>query len=382
MQPLTAAPRAQLSAAQVTSLLQSPAIEISAGLELLDAELKFVADISDDLAGGSIRRNCHSKIHGTARLSIKRALTWGVDLVRPYMVLTDGTVEARWNVGTFVMTTPERAIGETPETYEVQGYDRLMLLDRQVGDTYEVAAGTTYRQALLDIFTAAGVTGSQIDGSAADDVLPVAMVWPLVGADRAQSTAPATWLRIINDVLSAINFRAVWADENGIFRCQAYQDPATRAVEFTFDADSSLTIVGEERRVIEDVWATPNRWVFRATNRDPADPVPTEGDGLYTVNNVSDGPTSQDSRGLVWTAVIDYEAASQAALVALGDRRVAADRRVTTRFSVTTGPFPGAGHWDIFEFTDEAAGGTRKVQSISWSMPLDGGDVSHEWEAV
>jgi hypothetical protein len=383
VQALTAAPRDNLTDAQVTSLLTSPSLEVSAGCELLDADLTVREDISDDLAGGRVSRNSNATVHGTCDLAVSRSLAWGVDLVRPYMILTDGLtgVTARWNVGVYALTTPERTVGETPETYDVQGFDRLYLLSRQVGADYTVAAGVTYRQALLDVFAVAGLSGVLIEGSAADDTLPVSRTWALVSdrvADPDQTDTPVTWLRIVNDLLRAINFRSVWADQDGVFRCAAYQDPASRAAEWTFDTDPGLTILGEDRTVVEDRWKTPNRWVFRRTNGGTG----VEGDGVYTVDLSDTVNGDWLGRTLVWTSVVDYEAASQAKLVALGDRRVALDRMLTIRFDVTTGPFPGAGHFDVFEYQDAAAGGTRKVQAVSWDMPLDGGDVRWTWEAV
>lgn len=381
MQPLA---RDGLSAAQVTGLLQSANLTVSAGCDLLNADLTLREDISDDLLGGTVERNLFATIHGTVSLTLTRALVWGVDLVRPWMTLTDGTVTARFNLGVYALTTPERQVGQSPETFAVSGFDRVYLLAREVGATYTVTAGTTYRAAILAVFTAAGLTGVLIEGAAADDVLPKTRVWSLVGksTDPDQTTTPATYLRIVNDLLTAINFRSVWADEGGLFRCESYRDPATRAPEFTFDADNiTLTIVGEQRTVVEDVWKTPNRWVFRQTNRPDGAPVATEGDGIYTLVNQADGPTSINSRGLTWTSVVDYEAATQAKLVSLGDRRVANDRRLTSQLKVTTGPFPVAGHADVYQYND-AAVGNRKVQAVSWSMDLSGSDVSFDWETV
>lgn len=384
MQPLTGAPRDGLTAAAVSTLLEAPGVAVDFGAELLAADLTFVEDISDDLAGGSVGRNMNATIHGTCQIQLSRELTWGVDLVRLYMVLSDSTTVARWNVGVFALVTPDRKVGETPETFDVQGYDRLMLLNRHVGADYTVAAGTTYRAALLQAFADAGLSGVLIEGSAADDTLPATKTWPLVGknqADPDQTNSPVTWLRVVNDLLRAINFRGVYANQDGVFVCEGYKAPATRAPEWTFDADDVDTIVGEDRVLFEDVWATPNRWVFRQTNRPSGAPAATEGDGIYTVNNVSDGPTSQNSRGLVWADVIDFEAASQAKLVELGDRRVAADLRVTSVLQVSTGPFPGAGHADVFTYRDDAIG-ERKVVATEWDMDLAGGDVSWLWERV
>lgn len=381
MQPLTADPRDGLTEAQVVSLLESPSLTVDFGAELLDSDLVFVEDISDDLAGGTVSRRMHTTVHGTCRLALSRQLAWGNDLVRLYMTLADGTVEARWNVGVFALTTPDRKVGESPETYDVQGYDRLHLLQRQVGADYTVTAGTTYRQALEDAFTAAGLSGVLIEGAAADDTLPADKTWALVPDDESdpdQTDTPVTWLRVVNDLLQAINFRGVWADQDGIFRCEGYLAPSVRAVEWTFDADDVDTIVGADRTVSEDVWAAPNKWVFRWKNGGTG----VEGDGVYTVDESDTTNGDRLGRTLVWTSVIDYEAASQAKLVELGDRRVAADKRVTSRLEVTTGPMPGAGHADVFSYVDVELGGPRKVTAVEWEMPLDGGDVTWRWETV
>jgi len=384
VQVLNAAPRDAYTTAQITALLEAGNLTVDFGADLLNLNLGFVDDLSPDLVGGSVGRDCYGTVHGFCTLQLSRVLRWGVDLVRPYMVLSSGLTVARWNLGVYVLTTPQRTVGETPETYDVQGYDRLMLLNRQVGADYRVAAGVTYRAAIVAAFAAAGLSGVLIDGSAADSTLPAARSWLLVGdsTNPDQTATPVTWLRVVNDLLNAINFRAVWCDQDGQFRCSGYQDPKVRAPEYVFDADSQLTILGEDRTLTEDVWSTPNRWVFRQTNRSSDAPTPTEGDGIYTRVNDTDGPTSITGRGLTWTAVVDYEAASHAKLVSLGDRRVASDRRVTTALKVWTGPFPGAGHFDVFTYSDAAAGGTRKVQATGWRMPFDGGNVEWDWEAV
>lgn len=385
MQRLTAAPRDSLTEAQVTSLLTASNLTVTAGCELLASDLTFVEDISDDLVDGRLERNLYATIHGTCDLTLTRALAWGVDLVKPYMTLSDGAVTARFNLGVYALTTPERTVGALPQTYQVQGFDRIMLLNRQIGADYTVTSGTTYRAAIEAVFTAAGLTGLVIDGAAADSTLPADRTWPLVAesTDPDQTDTPVTYLRVVNDLLRGINFRSVYADENGVFRCEAYQSPASAPAEFTFTADDEfLTIVGEDRTVLEDVWATPNRWVFRNTTRPAGSPTATEGDGIYTYD-LSDA-TNGDwlGRKLTWTAVVDYEAATQAKLVELGDRRVAADRRLTSKLRVTTGPWPVAGHGDVYTFADVASGGTRKVLAPRWSFDLSGSDVSWDWEVV
>ena len=148
MQNLTAPPRSSLTTAQVMSLLTGPALQTSAGLELLNPDLTLNADISNDLVSGTVDRAMAATVHGTCKLDISQALQWGTALVRPYMTLTGSGVSARFNMGVFSLATPELVVSETPQTYACQGYDRLYLLGREVGDTYPVAAGTGYLDAV------------------------------------------------------------------------------------------------------------------------------------------------------------------------------------------------------------------------------------------
>jgi hypothetical protein len=382
VQALTAPPRENLTEAQVRALLRADVLSVDAGLERMSATLQPLEDLSADLEDGTVERNMDAVIHGTCKLRLTRRLSWGTDLVRPYIVLSDGVVSARFNQGVYCLTTPERVARDEVETYDVEGYDRVYLLNREVGDSYEVAAGTPYLTAVQSVIAAAGLTGVLLDGSAGGSVLPSLRVWPLIPTDQAQS-GTYTYLNIVNDLLSAINYRGIYCDENGVFRSEPYAQPSARPVEYAFDALEPRTIVGETRTLVEDQWKARNRWVFVQQNiaGDPP-PAPVEGAGIYTVVNQSDGPSSIDARGLTWTRVEKLDAADQAALVAQGNQIVAQDRRVTRTFKVTTGPFPAAGHYDVFTFADSALGVSVKVQAQQWTHDLFGSDTSWTWEAV
>ena len=382
MQSLTAPPRDSLTATQIIALITGPTVTVSTGLELLAQDLTVVQDISDDLLSGKVSRNCDATIHGTVSLQLSRELSWGTDLVHPYVLLDPDGLAVRFDLGVFSLTTPEQTFAESPQTFACQGYDRLYLLNRQVGDSYQVAAGTDVLTAVRQAVSDAGLSGVLLDGSASGQTLPTAMVWPLVGqATDGSSTGPTTWLRIINDLLTTISYRGVWADWDGIFRSGPYVDPSVRGVEWTLDEGATSTIQGEDRTLTQDMWQTPNRWVFTQSNRDPAAAAPSEGDGIYTVNNVSDGPTSQDARGLVWAQQYTYDVSSQASLQALGDQRVAADKRVASAWSLKgMGPLPTVWHYDVM--TLMVAGGTYKVQGNSWDMDLITGLIDYQLDGV
>lgn len=379
------------------TILTSPALEVVAsGCELLvGPDLSDVQDISDDVESWSVEWGLFDDIHRACTVRLTRELVWGVDRVRLWQELRCGVtgLSARWDVGVFSLVTPDRKVGEEPVTYEVQGFDGLYLLGRQVGRDYTatmlLADGTprTYRQALVDAFAAAGIPADRvlIEGAAADNVLPRDRPWPLVAVstDPDQTDIPVTWLRVVNDLQDAWNGRGVWQDGQGRYRCQAYQEPADRPPTFTFDVeDLESNIVAEDRTITEDPWKVPNRWVVICSNP-PEGTTPTEANGYIQVReNLDDGPTSIQARGLEYPSVLSREAASVAKLAEITDRIVAADRRVITRLSYSTGPFPAAGHADVFDLRDAEAGVTSKVQALRWTVDSAGSDTLWTWEVV
>lgn len=375
MQRLTAAPRDGLDEAAVRALLNADVLTVSAGLELLDAADRVVEDLSNDLVGGTVKRTNGAVVHGAVSLELERELAWGRDRVRPYLTLSDGVDSARFNLGVYVLTTPEQSL-DPLATWDVEGLDKMTLLQGAVGDSYTVAAGTNYLAAIRAAIASAGAgTNVLLDPAAAAKVLPSAMVWPLV------ENGAATWLRVVNDLLAAIGYRALWVDENGTYRAEPYVTPADRAIEWRFLADDHLaTIVGEDRTVARDVWNVPNVWRFV---RRGLETVPVEGAGFYTVRNEADGLSSIASVGREVWSVVWLDAADQAALVTQGTSQVNTDRAVTAVVTMRTAPLPIAGHYDVATYADQAATAIPwKLQAREWELPLDGSDMRWTWEVV
>jgi hypothetical protein len=374
MQVLNASPRDEFTTAQIRELLTGDSVEFTAGLELLDTSNVLVEDISDDLVSGQIDRNNSQLIHGTCKLRIARELAWGADRVRPYMTLSNGTISARFNLGVFVMTSPETVLGEDPVIYDVTGFDTLYLLQDSMADTYVVEAGTTYLSAIQDLVTASGITATvNLDGTLQTATLPETMVWAL------DPTTSTTWISVINALLASINYIKLWADENGIFHSSPYIAPVDRALEWTFDTeDDSTNIVGPNRKLTSDVWGARNWWRFV---RKGMTVTPVEGAGIYTVENVSTGRTSQTAMGRIIRAKTQFlDAADQTSLEAQGDRIVALNQAVSRSFQISVDPLPIAGHFDVVQFTD--AGESDKCQVTGWVLPLDGSQGTWTLEAT
>lgn len=325
-------------------------------------------DISDDLvpAGSSVELGSYRTIHRTCKLSVSRRLDWGKDRVRLSMTLTGPSGGLTAPLGVFLLSTPATQAGEDPKTYAVEGYDLLELLDQPHGQTFVAAAGTGYLANARTLIEAAGLTVSFADEQA-DRNLAVDRVWPL---DESTTT-----LQIVNGLLAAVGFRGLNVGPEGTARSQPYQPPSERGVEWTYDAGSDDTTVGEQRTGIFDFFDAPNRLVARSSD-------PDAGIAPVTLNNVDQGVTSQDARGRIITTVREFEAADTDALTSQATEAFDLLSSVTEEFVLSTSPNPLHGHQDVVQFVDPELGVSRKCVVRSWQLPLDGSDMSLDLRGV
>lgn len=375
MQPLTGGPRSSITAADVTALIRdSVALRVAAGCELLDRSLSVIADITDLLAAGSVTRSSYADLHGSASLSIESTLDWGSAIVRPYMVLSSTASTARFNLGAYYTSTPKTALGEAPLVHDVECIDILDGLNTPTGETFDVAAGAGYLATVEAILLAQGFTAYQIDQASASTVLPSARQWLL-----DEST---TWLGIVNDLLASIGYQGIWSDWDGRLRVQQYVSPSSRSPEWVYDVDGSTSMLTLGRTIERDFYRAPNRWVFyRSNNVDGAAPV--EGNGLYTVVNQADGPTSIEARGgRVISKPVPLDVADQGSLVKAGQRIVDDDMAVNAKLTVGVAPNPLHWHMDVVTVNDPDVAPAGPALVTKWTLPLDGGDGAQEWSLL
>lgn len=375
MQPPTAGPRAEHAAEDVVALLRdTPGVVFGHGCELIDRSLLLLEDFSADFQGGSVSRSAYATLHGTAQLQIARELAWGAALIRPYMTVTDGPTTMRFYLGAYFTHTPRTAPEQFPIVYAVDCYDILAALDDPVGDAYAVAAGASYLGQIEQILLSRGVLAYHIDQSARTATLPTDRTWPF--DDRT------TWLTIVNDLLQAIGYAGIWSDWDGRLRCEPYQTPRERAEEWTYDTDPDTSMLSTNRVVTQELTKAPNRWVFYQQNRTDGAP-PVDGDGRYEYINQFSGQTSVEARGgRTVSRVVGLDVADHAALEASAQRTIDADIQVATHIDAETAPNPLHWHFDVLRMDDPAVGPPAKVLGKSWTLPLNGDDMTHEWSVV
>ncbi len=377
MQPLTAAPRDHLTADQVIWLIRDSAHTIiDAGMELLDRSFMVVEDISKDLVveGCEVSRQSFADIHAAAQFSLSRELSWGRAIVRPYVVLSNGDYDARFNLGAYYTSVPTVDVGPDTIIYDVEGIDVIHRLHDPIGSSYFVPTGTPVLAKVEEILVAQGFTNAVIDQSKASVVSLGDRVWPMEDS--------TTWLKVVNNLLSSVGYAGIWTDWNGAPRCEQYTVSGDRASEWTYEAAGVRSMVSENRAVELDFYEVPNKWVaVRSNNVDG--PQPVEGDGKYTYVNEFSGPTSVEARdGRVITRVLSIEAADQPSLVAQAHVSIEADIRVERRFGLESSPNPLHWHFDRLTFNDAKVGVPAEVLAYDWRLPLDGGLMSHTWKAV
>jgi hypothetical protein len=361
------------TAAEIAALL-SDHVEVDFGVDLLTADELTVTDITDSVQSWTVHRGCFNTVHGTIDLAMDRAIDWPNEKVRPWIKVTSSTLYAIWYEGVYHLATPALPLGETPPVYSCQGVDKLAILNRPIGDSYSVAAGTVYLTAVTSLITAAGLTGASgtclLDTSSIAATLTTAMVWIL---DDTQTT----YLGAINDLLKAIGYRGLYCDQNGAFRSEAYIAPASRTPTWDFDMASLTTsVASEDRTYTVDEYDRTNWFRFLIAGKAPVETAPgTTSDTQYTVDNSASGTKYKH------VEYLDVE--DGAVLKSEGDRIVNELTQRKQMLELGASPLPVIWHFDSVLVRDPATGtDVMKCQVVDWSLPSDGSDMSLTLEVV
>ena len=350
---------------QVRAIVRDTAVTVEVGCDLLTDD--GWEDISEDVEpAGQVECDSFRTIHRTCKLRVARRLEWGKDRVRLRMKLSSAAGQFEVPVGVFLLSTPSEQAGEVPVTFDVEGYDLLEVLDQPHGSSFVASSGTGYLAAARTLIEGAGLSVSFADEQA-DRMLSQDRVWPL---DEQTTT-----LQIVNELLLAVGFRKLHIGANGTARSQPLTPLSERGTEWTYDAGSDVTTVGEFRTGMFDFFDVPNRLV--AVSDDPE-----AGLAAVTLDNVDDGPTSQDARGRVITAVERFEAADAAALEAQAADRFDELTTVAEEFVLSVSPNPTHFYRDVVRLVDPGLGVDVKCVCRKFVLPLDGSDMRLELRAT
>lgn len=322
-------------------------------LEILDQSESFVARL-DGVQSGYLDWIANAVVKGGGQLvvtDVSQPINWLTSRLRPVMVI-EGLPEQP--LGIFIAAEAPSS-WDRGRTWSIKLLDKTALLDRDIiTATYSVAAGTVVTTEIATIIAATGITNYSITASTA--TLTGALIWK-PGTSK---------LRIINDLLAAINYFSLYANFNGQLIGEPYVLPASRPVVYEF-LDGPSSIYSPLFDQDADFAKIPNRVVVTGVGDGT-----TEALTSVAENNDSDSPYSIPNRGVVGYAEEGVEADSQATLDAYARRRLVELTTPGTSTDISHSPLPGLAVNSVVRFRRVPAGIDAKQTVSKTRINLDG----------
>lgn len=337
--------------------------QLSFRYELLDMDNAYVSDL-DSVQSCTITQNWLADIKRTARFTIRDtgAINYLTDRIRPWVRLhlppygPSDWVE--WPQGVFLLSSPVRRISASGLVMrDVQAYDQLKAVaDQRVTARYTVLRGQNYLTRIKNLIT----------GVNAGYPVYVTPGVTVTAGDRDWETGTPE-LRIINDLLDAINYESLSFDEMGDPVLRAYRAPSSRAPEYTY-ADDQDGVMMPDMQESADLFDIPNQWILTVSE---ADRPPLT--SVYTNNNPG-SLTSTVRRGRTITAEPEFvEAANQTILDAMTARRAFESSQVFASVEFFTWPMPIHSGNDVYRLRSAPLAINAVYAEHMWEMELRAG---------
>ena len=253
---------------------------------------------------------------GSATITPKTPINWLQHRVRVWYLTASGREVA---LLTAIPKVPGTTYGPSSATQQVQLFDCTEAVDGdRYGTSFALPAGTNIIAAATDVIASTGEPGAVLEPSS--KTLAAPMSWD----------STATKLRIVNDLLDAAGYFALYADGMGRLRGVPWTDPRSRPVRWRFAGDASnlytpdFTVTDNRSDIPNKVTGTSRAlddgttWTFTALDTDPA----------------SDYSFVNRGRWVAGDPMTDVDAASPAVLQQLVSRRLTESQQVQGTYSI------------------------------------------------
>lgn len=184
-------------------------------------------------------------------------------------------------------------------------------------------------------------------------------------------------LKIINELLAAINYESLSFDEDGTAIVKPYVAPSARPEEYTYaDNDDGLIVPEVDQEL--DLFSVANKWVLVVSNPDQALLI-----GTY-INDDPGSPTSTASRQRTITDFrTEQDAADQSTLDQKAARLAFEASQVFEAIECETALMPIHSGNDVVRVTYGGLAVDDKYSEQSWVMELRAGArMRHHWRRV
>ena len=230
----------------------------------------------------------------------------------------------QWTVGTFIVESPTRVLTERSRTaQELNLFDMMYRLDVQTSTVAEWVAhkGSNIIDTVRHLLDRQGIKHAIEDS-------------PETFASQMSWEAGTSYLRMVNDMLVAANFTAIYADPQGILRAGPARAVSSRAVAWRFRDDSTGLRYAPEMTHNKDEFSIPNEVVLVSRSDDPDVPP------LSASARDKDSPYGSKARGMVITKVEEVDASSAAILQQRANLRLEEVQRPASTFVIQHPPLP------------------------------------------
>ena len=290
-------------------------------------------------------------------------LDWLTDRIRPVLLING----QRHELGVFLPATVLPSKSETRKTVSIEAYDLCwQVKDTKAESPVYFAAGTNYIAAIKELLTAAGIALVQAIPSTA--TLP---------EDREGWEVGTSYLSIINELLSEINYNPLWFSALGMAVLEPASVPNAEKIDHILDNSNVESLLLPNLKQETDIFSAPNVFICLVSNPDKTGPMVA-----IAENTNPQSPLSIMRRGrrIAQTFRLN-NIASQEELQAYADRLRNESMLSGETISVETALLPGYGVNDVtaLHYDD--------INSIcierGWEMELQtGGTMRHTLERV
>lgn len=259
--------------------------------------------------------------------------------------------------GLYNIARLERQTDEAGSTvWELEAYDQSWVLNQTRLETiYKLTQGANCVNAVVALLTNAGVQSRSVPSS---QTMPYDIEWQI----------GTSILTVVNDILTAINYDALYFDSRGYAVVQPYKEPTADNIDLTIDGDSELSVVGVSNSQTTDIFDAPNVFIVTCSPPDLETPL-----RATAVNNsaVSAKSTVRRGRRIAQVSSVD-NISSAAALQEHADKLKLESMLSTDELTITTAILPNIVINQIIAITHPDVGGIYREKRWSAQLSTDG----------
>lgn len=318
---------------------------------LLDSLDRPLRDL-DTVKSWSIELNANTRLGASGSLELLH--DHGVDFQKHRVKISyNPGVEGAdgWDLGVFLFAEPSLEHEATHSTMSVKLISKLAVVDEDsTVQSYSVAKGQNLVQEAAKLLRSIGETRMSVQDS------------DLTARESIQFSAGESILTVVNELLDAAGYWSLTTDGSGAYRLEPYVLPSARPIVWEFQA-GELAVHAPQWSRDQDISSVPNRVICRTSGED-------ETPALVGIaeNTNKESPFSYQARGRWVTRVYDVEAAGQAEINQLAQRRLIQAGYPVGTISIKHAPVPVVPR-EAVRFTSGGVSAVATVAKMRVSSP-------------